>query len=405
MTLYTFACGEVCQNAEALLNRRGVPFTTVNVEDPKGAEQLKTLTGEHQAPVLQVGDKLIVKGFNEARWQAMLDEAGYPKTPAPTRRAQPLRPRRRRAAAADARSRRPVAAAPDAAAAATRSSTGPRRTACRRAAGAPAVPPRSVAAAATRVKLATWNVNSLNVRLPRLLDWLAAAQPGRASACRKPSSRTRSSRAARSRPRATPRTSPGRRRTTASRSWCAQACGRPTDVTHRAAGVRRRAEARDRRPPSATCASSASTCPTARRSTRDKYRYKLDWCARRDRVPAPPSSPRIRALAVVGDFNIAPEDRDVHDPAAWAGQVLCSDAERAVFRDWLALGLADSFRLFDQPREDVQLVGLPPARVPQEPRPAHRPHPAVAAARRALHARAGSTATRARARSRPTTRR
>jgi len=45
-TLYTFACGTVCQNAEALLNRRGVPYTTVNVEDVKGAEQLKKLTGE-----------------------------------------------------------------------------------------------------------------------------------------------------------------------------------------------------------------------------------------------------------------------------------------------------------------------------------------------------------------------
>jgi glutaredoxin len=80
VTLYTFACGTVCQNAEALLNRRGVPFTTVNVEDVKGAEQLKKLTGEQQAPVLQLGDKLIAKGFNESRWQAMLDEAGYPKT-------------------------------------------------------------------------------------------------------------------------------------------------------------------------------------------------------------------------------------------------------------------------------------------------------------------------------------
>lgn len=79
-TLYTFACGTVCQNAEALLNRRGVPFTTVNVEDVKGAEQLKKLTGEQQAPVLQLGDKLIAKGFNESRWQAMLDEAGYPKS-------------------------------------------------------------------------------------------------------------------------------------------------------------------------------------------------------------------------------------------------------------------------------------------------------------------------------------
>jgi len=85
VTLYTFACGAVCQSAEALLNRRGVPFTTVNVEDQKGAEMLMKLTGAQQAPVLQVGDKLIAKGFNEARWTAMLDDAGYPKSP-PTRR-------------------------------------------------------------------------------------------------------------------------------------------------------------------------------------------------------------------------------------------------------------------------------------------------------------------------------
>ena len=81
VTLYTFSCGAVCQNAEALLNRRGVPFTTINVEDQKGAEQLMKLTGGQQAPVLQVGDKLIAKGFNEARWTAMLDDAGYPKSP------------------------------------------------------------------------------------------------------------------------------------------------------------------------------------------------------------------------------------------------------------------------------------------------------------------------------------
>jgi glutaredoxin len=81
VTLYTFACGTVCQNAEALLNRRGVPFTTVNVEDQKGAEQLQKLTGAQQAPVLLVGDKLIAKGFNEARWTSMLDDAGYPKSP------------------------------------------------------------------------------------------------------------------------------------------------------------------------------------------------------------------------------------------------------------------------------------------------------------------------------------
>jgi glutaredoxin len=91
VTLYTFACGELCQNAEGLLNRRGVPFSSVNVEDPKNAERLKALTGDTQAPVLQVGEKLHVKGYNEARWQAMLDEAGYPKAPQ-TRQVQSPRP-------------------------------------------------------------------------------------------------------------------------------------------------------------------------------------------------------------------------------------------------------------------------------------------------------------------------
>jgi glutaredoxin len=92
VTLYTFACGEVCQNAEGMLNRRGVPFSTVNVEEPANAERLKALTGELTAPVLQVGDKLVAKGYNEARWTAMLDEAGYPKAPPPRRQAPGARP-------------------------------------------------------------------------------------------------------------------------------------------------------------------------------------------------------------------------------------------------------------------------------------------------------------------------
>jgi exodeoxyribonuclease III len=54
---------------------------------------------------------------------------------------------------------------------------------------------------------------------------------------------------------------------------------------------------------------------------------------------------------VLGDYNIAPEDRDVHDPKAWAGQVLCSEPERDAFRRLLGLGLADSFRLFEQPEK------------------------------------------------------
>jgi exodeoxyribonuclease-3 len=54
-------------------------------------------------------------------------------------------------------------------------------------------------------------------------------------------------------------------------------------------------------------------------------------------------------LALAGDFNIAPEDRDVHDPKAWAGQVLFSEPEKQAFQDLIALGLVDSFRLFEQP--------------------------------------------------------
>jgi glutaredoxin len=87
VTLYTFQCGDVCVNAEALLNRRGVPFTVVNVSEPDGQTRLQAVAPEGIAPVLTVGDKPVAKGYNEARWQAMLDEAGYPKTPQPKRAA------------------------------------------------------------------------------------------------------------------------------------------------------------------------------------------------------------------------------------------------------------------------------------------------------------------------------
>jgi glutaredoxin len=90
VTLFTYDCGDICRNAEALLNRRGVPFTTINVADKDGMAKLQALTGGNAVPVLQVGEKLVAKGLLEARWQAMLDEAGYPKTP-PPRRTPPAR--------------------------------------------------------------------------------------------------------------------------------------------------------------------------------------------------------------------------------------------------------------------------------------------------------------------------
>ena len=80
----------------------------------------------------------------------------------------------------------------------------------------------------------------------------------------------------------------------------------------------------------------------------DKYAYKLAWLEAVT-VWIKAELMRYPNLVVLGDFNIAPEDKDVHDPAHWAGSVLVSPAERAAYQALLALGLEDSFRLFEQP--------------------------------------------------------
>jgi exodeoxyribonuclease III len=80
----------------------------------------------------------------------------------------------------------------------------------------------------------------------------------------------------------------------------------------------------------------------------DKYAYKLAWLAAL-RVHLEAELARHPRMVVMGDFNVAPDDRDVHDPAEWAGKILCSEAERAALRQVLELGFADSFRLFEQP--------------------------------------------------------
>jgi glutaredoxin len=82
VTLYTFACGVVCDTAQAVLNKRGVPHTVVDVSSGDGAERLKRLSGGLDAPTVQVGDQYAT-GFNEGKWQTMLTDAGYPKTPPP----------------------------------------------------------------------------------------------------------------------------------------------------------------------------------------------------------------------------------------------------------------------------------------------------------------------------------
>lgn len=80
----------------------------------------------------------------------------------------------------------------------------------------------------------------------------------------------------------------------------------------------------------------------------EKFVYKLAWLeALREYLAE--QLEQYPQLAVMGDFNIAPDDRDVHDPDAWRGKVLCSDAEREHLQSLLSLGLTDAFRLFEQP--------------------------------------------------------
>ncbi|MFC5742266.1 exodeoxyribonuclease III [Dyella tabacisoli] len=79
----------------------------------------------------------------------------------------------------------------------------------------------------------------------------------------------------------------------------------------------------------------------------EKYAYKLDWLTKVHAFLAQEIA-RHPNLVVLGDFNIAPDDRDVYDPVAWGEEVLCSPAERAALKSITELGLHDSFRLFEQ---------------------------------------------------------
>lgn len=80
----------------------------------------------------------------------------------------------------------------------------------------------------------------------------------------------------------------------------------------------------------------------------DKFRYKLEWLAALRKQLSSEMKEHSKLL-VMGDFNIAPEDRDVHDPGGWEGNVLVSKDERGALARICSLGLADCFRLFDQP--------------------------------------------------------
>jgi len=195
------------------------------------------------------------------------------------------------------------------------------------------------------MKIATWNVNSLKVRLPHVLDWLAARQPD--VLCLQETKLE---------DRAFP---------FADFEAAGYRASHHGQKTYNGVAILARQDGQDvvrnipdfddpqARVIAATVDGVRVVCayiPNGQAVGSDKYEYKLKWL-RALRLWLKEELTHHPRLALLGDYNIAPEDRDVHDPKAWAGQVLCSDAERDAFRALVELGLVDAFRLFDQPEK------------------------------------------------------
>lgn len=89
--------------------------------------------------------------------------------------------------------------------------------------------------------------------------------------------------------------------------------------------------------------------PNGQSPDSDKYQYKLQWLTHFKNYIASEMK-KYPELVVIGDFNIAPTDDDVHNPASWQGKILCTDAEREAFFSLLDLGLIDSLRINAQPK-------------------------------------------------------
>ena len=90
--------------------------------------------------------------------------------------------------------------------------------------------------------------------------------------------------------------------------------------------------------------------PNGQEPGSDKYAYKLRWLEALQQWLQSLLQTE-KHVVVLGDFNIAPEDRDVHDPAAWVGHVHVSEPERVAYRRLLQAGLVDVFRQFEQPEK------------------------------------------------------
>ena len=207
------------------------------------------------------------------------------------------------------------------------------------------------------MKLAAWNVNSLKVRLPHLTDWLAKTQPDIVCLQELKLEDAKF-------PRAELEAAGYQAAISGQKTYNGVAILARAGLSEVSIGIPGFAD-EQKRVIAATVAGVRSICvycPNGQAVGSEKYDYKLRWFAALKEYLAAEMA-RHPQLAVAGDFNVAPEDRDVHDPKAWEGQVLVSDAERAALRALTSLGLADSFRLFEQAEKsfswwDYRMMGF-----------------------------------------------
>lgn len=195
------------------------------------------------------------------------------------------------------------------------------------------------------MKIATWNVNSLKVRLPHVLEWLAANQPDVLvlQEIKQPSEAF-----------------PTTEFTAAGYQSIANG-----QKTYNGVAVLSRKQISEpvfefpdfADPQRRVLASTINGLrvinlyvPNGSEVGSEKYAYKLGWLRTLRDFLADELAHHER-LVVLGDFNIAPADQDVHDPEGWGDAILCSPPERKALQELIALGLTDVFRKFEHPEK------------------------------------------------------
>ena len=220
------------------------------------------------------------------------------------------------------------------------------------------------------MRIATWNVNSITARLPRLLEWLEATAPDAVAL-----QETKIADAAF--PTAEVEALGYQVAAHGDGRWNGVALLSKVGLDDVARGLQDEPgfPAVEARAVGATCGGVrlwSVYVPNGREPGHEHYAYKLAWLAAL-RTTLAADLPTATDLAVMGDFNVAPTDDDVFDRAAFEGSTHVTEPERAAVRALLDDGLVDVVPAAGEVRLSLHLLGLPGRHVPQEPRHAHRP--------------------------------